>query len=223
MQPRFVPPPPLTRFDRPAVFIGTSNSTILTEVPGILRMKVDSTGRLVAAGMVTSTGFSALDSSLLAMAWSADSARKLPTPPGSSAATVEYRFTADRTELFAGVALGYVEFGFWALDRLPVLVSPGPINFPPSLHGKGIGGRVTLAFVVGVDGQVIPATVRVVAAPHPDLAKAATTTIRAARFEPGIARGCAVPSVVQQSINFRPSERPIPPPDLPPPGYPSRN
>jgi outer membrane biosynthesis protein TonB len=206
MQPEFHPPAVLAPSYRPKLFFQSAVDAIRMELPGLLRLVVDSTGRLVGAEMVISTEYLALDSALIAMARSADSAGAIPPPPpGAATTTVEVRFAADRGETHRGIPLGRVQFATWELETLPVYRRSGPINYPSTLKAQGIGGRVMFEFVVGVDGRVIPGSLRLIRSPHPELTKAAAAQLLGTVYQPGTARGCQVPVVVTQAINFNPN------------------
>jgi TonB family protein len=203
MQPEFRPQGILTSTSRPRLFFEESRigRTLLS---GLLRFAVDSTGRLIGAEMVVPSGYPALDSILVAMVRAADSANALPPPPpGAPSTSVDVRFETDRGETHRGVPLGVATFGAWGLDAQPRVTSVGRQYYPPELFAAGIGGRVELEFVVGADGRVIPASVQIVSAPHPALADAATRSIRETVFRPATAKGCAVPTLFRQRMNFR--------------------
>ena len=202
-----------TEFRAPGIFVASNRPTIfadysrgiLLNLPGLLRVVVDPTGHLTGAEIVVPSRYPGLDSVLLAMVHAADSAGAIPPPPsGEATATMEVRFEADRGDTHRGVPLGLIAFGVWGIDFVPVVQRMGQQSYPPSLRASGVGGRVELEFVVGADGRVVPSSLQVISAPHFDLSTAARTMILETRFQPATARGCAVPNLVRQAINFRP-------------------
>ena len=109
---------------------------------------------------------------------------------------------ADKGATHRGVPLGIADFATWELVAQPRIKKMGPARFPTNLRGEGVGGRVTMEFVVGVDGKVIPSSMRVISSPRPEITSAAVGTILGSEFQPGTVRGCTVPVLVRQSINF---------------------
>lgn len=94
------------------------------------------------------------------------------------------------------------------LTTLPKISSPAKVKsliertYPPELRNRGIGGKVQVQFVVGVDGKVEPASVKVVATTAPALADAAVEVARMLEFSPGQKDGKAVRSQVLLPIVY---------------------
>lgn len=90
------------------------------------------------------------------------------------------------------------------LDQLPVQVrSPSPA-YPPSLVGKGVGGRVTVEYYIDEEGRVrLPV---IVSSPSEDLSLAVIGTLRQWHFEPPLRAGKPVLVLVRQTFNFEPAE-----------------
>ena len=71
-------------------------------------------------------------------------------------------------------------------------------TWPPS--ARGVRGTVWLEFVIEADGRL--GDLRVVATPHPDLAIAAMTCVRAWRFTPALKGGAPVAVVATMDVAF---------------------
>ena len=56
--------------------------------------------------------------------------------------------------------------------------------YPSHLRDAGVGGRVVVTFVVTADGRVEAGSIRVVSAPHPDLAEQTRRAVADFRFRP---------------------------------------
>jgi len=67
-------------------------------------------------------------------------------------------------------------------DRMAAMLSA---RYPPTLRHAGIGGVVTVEFVVRTDGTVDPESITVVSSPHALLTEASRTAARLLRFSPG--------------------------------------
>lgn len=92
-------------------------------------------------------------------------------------------------------------------DRAPEL-APGARclgAYPAALQSMGVGGRAVLQFVVGLDGRVDTASVRIVSSSHPAFGSAARDGVLAAscRYRPGEYQGAPVRVLVQQAAAFR--------------------
>ncbi len=92
-------------------------------------------------------------------------------------------------------------------DRAPELV-PGARcagAYPAALRAMGVGGRAVLQFVVGVDGRVDSASVRIESSSHPAFGAAARDGVLSAscRYRPGEYHGQPVRVLVQQAAAFR--------------------
>lgn len=86
-------------------------------------------------------------------------------------------------------------------DPVQYLSGADPV-FPPALRAAGLGGRVTLQFVVGTDGRVEAASVKVMSSTNKAFEEPAIAAIRRARFKPAKMRGNPVRQLVQQAIAF---------------------
>lgn len=171
---------------------------------GVLRLRIDPTGRLISAELIGSTGYRAIDSELVAMATRADSLRLIPAPTQRDTADLELRFSFGPRASGAAVALGAVVIGEWELETIPRPTHFGRIEYPRQLRSQGIGGRVSVAFIIGADGRPVPGSLIIRSSPHPDFSTVTRTMILGMRFEPATIRACAVPSWAQQSVNYRP-------------------
>jgi TonB family protein len=78
-----------------------------------------------------------------------------------------------------------------------------PVRFPPELLAAAKDGDVTIQFVVGRDGSVIPGTVRLIGATERGFANLVVRTLKDLRFFPAEIDGCPVPVLVTQSFSFR--------------------
>ncbi len=92
-------------------------------------------------------------------------------------------------------------------DRAPEL-APGARclgAYPAALRSMGVSGRAVLQFVVGPDGRVDTASVRIASSSHPAFGAAAKEGVLAAscRYRPGEYRGQPVRVLVQQAAAFR--------------------
>lgn len=62
-------------------------------------------------------------------------------------------------------------------------------SYPPAMKNQGIGGTVQIQVVVGPDGSVDPASVKVLSATAPQLGSAAKSVAAQLKFEPGAIDG----------------------------------
>lgn len=95
-------------------------------------------------------------------------------------------------------------------DRAPEL-APGARclgAYPAALRSMGVGGRAVLQFVVGLDGRVDSASVRIASSSHPAFGAAAKEGVLSlsCRYRPGEFRGQPVRVLVQQAAAFRVGE-----------------
>lgn len=88
-----------------------------------------------------------------------------------------------------------------AVEVAPQAVERGPPAYPSRARAQGVGGRVTLSFVVDVDGRVQDVVV-VEAEPPGIFDEAAVEAVRAWRFEPGLDEGAPVAVRVRQTLRF---------------------
>jgi len=76
-------------------------------------------------------------------------------------------------------------------------------EYPRDLQGLGAEGHVQLEYIVGPDGRVEPASIRVMSATYSGFGAEAAKSIRAAVFQPGVKHGKYVRAKVQQLITFQ--------------------
>lgn len=170
-----------------------------------VRLSFDGTGHLLAASSSNTTIYPSLDSAVIAAAWRVDSAHLLPPPPSTSGDTATLDLgISESTGSTDRLTLGTASVASWEVEVLPAIVSPGVPRYPPELKRQHVGGRVEIEFVVGTDGHPMLGSIAIISTPHPDLAAAAITAIAETRFSPGRIRGCPVPILVRQGVNFNP-------------------
>jgi TonB family protein len=205
VQSAFHAPSVLIPFRRPRVMLEERDAGHSNQGTGWVQLRVDPAGRVRDRSVVYSTGYASLDSALLRMIDSADAARLVPPPPpGSDTTAVDLLFTTGRIAPTGSVPLGRVQIGEWIVQSLPRLIAPGPMRYPAELRAADIRGRVTTQFVVGAEGRPLRGSVTIRSSPHPDFSEATSELIVGSTFVPGQIRGCAVPVLVQQSVNFTP-------------------
>ena len=88
-----------------------------------------------------------------------------------------------------------------AVDDPPTPVSRPPPSFPSRARSLGQAGKVTVSFVVDVDGSVQDASV-VEASPPGVFDEAALEAVRSWQFEPGRNEGNPVAVRVRQTLSF---------------------
>ena len=89
------------------------------------------------------------------------------------------------------------------VSEMPELVSADAPKYPPKLRARRIQGTVILSAVVDQNGRVEASSVRVLSAPHPDLARSARVSLLAARFYPACRGGEPVRVRVRVPFNYR--------------------
>ncbi len=87
------------------------------------------------------------------------------------------------------------------LERGPEVVSQVPPAYPPELRKARVEGTVTLALLVGEDGNV--EDVRVENSSRAEFEKPALEAVRRWRFRPGTKEGNAVKAFVRLPLRFR--------------------
>lgn len=96
------------------------------------------------------------------------------------------------------------------LDRVPELANKSEIHaimeelYPPLLQASGIGGTVVVQFVVGVDGLVDRATMKVLESERPELSDASLKALERFRFRPGAYKGENARTLIQMPITWKP-------------------
>lgn len=88
------------------------------------------------------------------------------------------------------------------LDRPVSPIDIPTPQYPPELQGVGGGGRVRLEYIVGPDGRVEAASIKVVSATHPGFGEQAVKAIRDGFFHAGVKNGRYVRAKVSQLITF---------------------
>ncbi|HEU4698783.1 MAG TPA: TonB family protein [Gemmatimonadales bacterium] len=88
------------------------------------------------------------------------------------------------------------------LDVPVALIEQPPLRYPPMLADAGIDGVVDLEFVVGVDGRVEPASIRVIASSQPQFVAEARTVALGSRFRAARLHHQAVRQLVAQRYRF---------------------
>ena len=78
-------------------------------------------------------------------------------------------------------------------------------NYPRNLQDAGIGGSVTLQFVVEADGTVEKGSVKVLDASHPQFAGVSEDVAERFRFRPGIYQNREVRVLVKMPITWQPA------------------
>ena len=91
------------------------------------------------------------------------------------------------------------------LDDPPVAISAIQPRYPPALQSAGIGGEVTLQFVVDTSGRVEPQTIQLVKTTHPAFEPSAREAALKEVFKPGKLHGQPVRVMVSQRMVFNPA------------------
>jgi protein TonB len=76
-------------------------------------------------------------------------------------------------------------------------------KYPPVMESAGIPGKVTMQFVVNLDGRVDAATFKVLNSSHKAFEEPARTAMMRCTFKPGKSRGQPVRVLVQQALSFK--------------------
>ena len=144
----------------------------------------------------------------------------LPTfdhiPPGIPPVDLSAAPITDATEFTRGVSSGAEGTGARGLggppdgvleeryvDRAPrILGTPVQPVFPTPLRERGIGGRVSVQFVIDTLGRAEMAGLRVVEATDPLFAQAVRSVLPRYRFSPGEVGGHKVRTLVQLPFDF---------------------
>lgn len=195
---------------RPTILV--DDPTADRRLPAAYRLTFDATGQLLDLTVVAGSDYPALDSAIVGAIRTAAATRSFP-PPASTrrdTATIELGLAIGREPSPDAFRLGQVVLRHWALTVVPTVRQVSPMQYPPLLREAGVGGRVELEFVVGVDGEPDPGSFRVLSSPHPELTQRAIEAVRATKFHPARVDNCIVASMVRQGVNFNPhGSRPI--------------
>ncbi|HEX5004915.1 MAG TPA: energy transducer TonB [Gemmatimonadales bacterium] len=90
------------------------------------------------------------------------------------------------------------------VDDPPSMVSQGPRRYPPVLERAGIGGTVSVQFVVDTTGHAEAAGFKILKTTNPAFNEPAKEMIMKSVYRPGKVRGVPVRVVVQQAVAFNP-------------------
>lgn len=74
--------------------------------------------------------------------------------------------------------------------------------YPTVLRDAGVSGEATLQFIVGTDGRVEPASIRVVSASHDQFGEASRRAVERFRFRPAKVNGTPVRVLISLPINW---------------------
>lgn len=184
-----------------------------------LWFQVNDAGRLSAARIDVASRDSVVNVALARAVLAADSARALAPLPDSLAhdpidlwlaLTPEPDTSAfvvlQRDVMRGRVELDVVEYRGTQGSSVepPRRVSGPPLEFPETGQDLLAGDRVTVAFVIGWDGRVVPPTVHVVSAQSSAFADEAVRLLSESRYRPERVMGCPVDAEVQEQFSFRP-------------------
>jgi periplasmic protein TonB len=97
--------------------------------------------------------------------------------------------------------------GLSEVDELPRLLTDLRPEYPRVLRRAGVSGAVEVEYVVGKDGRVDLASLRVRVTDHDRFTESVVRALRVARFSPARRAGRPVAVLVRQTIRFR-SETP---------------
>ncbi len=170
-----------------------------------LSFRLDRSGRLVDSTIQVSTASSELDTSLIAAVRRADSAGAF-SPPTEEAwrrkGRIQLRLI-DWTRR-TGPALPLVRLSIPVIDvdsAVDVVSIPQP-RVPYSAQREGVSSSVLLQYVVMESGRVDPSSFRIIEGQYREFAKSAIEAVARGRFKPARVRGCPVPLLVQQRVNY---------------------
>lgn len=95
-----------------------------------------------------------------------------------------------------------------ALAEAPAVQNPREAQralerlYPAVLRDAGVSGEATLQFIVGTDGRVEPASIRVVSATHDQFGEASRRAVERFRFRPAKVNGTPVRVLISLPINW---------------------
>jgi TonB family protein len=185
-------------------------ANVVTAAPGVmvvdgsLALVVTSAGRVDSAEIAVRTRAPTLDSALLAAVRRADSAgvfRDLAPAPGATD-TIELRISADTAAPAGTVPLFRAQTVRRGLDDPASIVHMPQPSYPTTALARGIGDKIVLQFVIGVDGKPEPASLRFVDGRYREFAEAARDAVLRATFKPGMVGDCPVRQLVELPISF---------------------
>ena len=104
--------------------------------------------------------------------------------------------------MLGGVPIGRVRLPHVLITRnVEIIFQPTP-EFPGSAVEYGLGGPVSLQYIVGEDGLVPEESIRVLSAEQPVFIRPAVRAILGSHFRPAEAGGCHVKILVHQRVVF---------------------
>ena len=87
----------------------------------------------------------------------------------------------------------------------PVQYLNGPLpKYPDSLKVRSVSGRVTLRYIVGIDGKVEAPSIQVLTSTHPGFEQPSVEAIKGSLFRPALLKGVKVRQMVEQVVRFTP-------------------
>lgn len=86
-------------------------------------------------------------------------------------------------------------------DPVEVINRPAP-RFPPVMASAGIEGTVDLQFIVDTDGNVEPASIKILASSNKAFEEPARESTLKSKFKPAKFKGTPVRQLVQQRVRF---------------------
>jgi TonB family protein len=89
------------------------------------------------------------------------------------------------------------------VDEPPLLLAGPPLQYPNLLRYAGIEGRVLVRAIIDSSGHAEPASVQVIASPHPGFNQSAKDFVMGARFQHGRLHGRAVRVQIELPVEFR--------------------
>jgi hypothetical protein len=200
--------PPST-FRWPANWISTAparrpgDSVAAGGLRGLLSLRVDRRGRLIDAAFPQPTDVGELNASLLAAARRADSAGALaPTLGHDSIASVLIRLDADTVPGSGAVPLTRLKLPYSRITTGASVSWQAPIWIPKSID-RSTDAIIELQYVIGEDGRVIPASLRLLRSKPTELGPPVAGAILMTEFHPARSGACPVKQLVHQRIGLR--------------------
>jgi hypothetical protein len=91
---------------------------------------------------------------------------------------------------------------YYPLEHPAEIESMPTADYPDALRPARAEGWVDVTYVVGVDGRVVPSTLRTVSFTHAEFVEPARDAILQGRFRPARSRGCRLSQLVAQRVSF---------------------
>jgi TonB family protein len=202
--PHFRAPTNVTAADPGVVYAGHTPI-----VDGMLTLVLTPAGRVDTAAVPFPTRAPALDSALLAAVRRAESAgafRDLAPAPGAID-TIRLRISAEDEAPAGTVPLFRAQTVRRELDDPASVVHMPMPKYPQLAEAHGIGDKIVLQFVIGVDGRAEPASIRYIDGHYREFAEAARDAVLGTTFKPGRSGGCPVRQLVELPVSFGTSVR----------------